>query len=123
MPWRARCVTCAGCVSTPPAERRPRANDSRPCWPEREVRDERPRAPGRSRGCGAAAAAAPARPGERDARSMIASLRGTLLERGEGCCVIETAGVGYLVQVSTATLVTLPAPGEEVRLHTRHIVR
>ena len=54
---------------------------------------------------------------------MIASLRGALLERGDGFCVIEAAGVGYMVQVSTATLVALPAPGEEVRLHTRHIVR
>jgi Holliday junction DNA helicase RuvA len=54
---------------------------------------------------------------------MIASLRGTLLERGDGFCVIEAAGVGYLVQVSTATLVSLPTQGEEVRLHTRHIVR
>ena len=54
---------------------------------------------------------------------MIASLRGILLERGEGYCVIEAAGVGYQVQVSTGTLVSLPAPGEEVSLHTRHIVR
>lgn len=54
---------------------------------------------------------------------MIASLRGILLERGDGYCVIEAAGVGYQVQVSTGTLVSLPGPGEEVRLHTRHIVR
>ncbi len=54
---------------------------------------------------------------------MIASLRGILLERGEGYCVIEAAGVGYQLHVSTATLGSLPAPGEEVFLHTRHIVR
>ena len=54
---------------------------------------------------------------------MIASLRGTLLERGDGFCVIEAAGVGYLVQVSTATLAALPEPGAEARVHTRHIVR
>jgi Holliday junction DNA helicase RuvA len=54
---------------------------------------------------------------------MIASLRGTLLERGDGFAVIEAGGVGYQVQVSTATLVSLPAVGDEVRLHTRHIVR
>lgn len=54
---------------------------------------------------------------------MIASLRGTLLERGDGFCVIEAGGVGYQVQVSTATLVALPAVGEEARLHTRHVVR
>lgn len=54
---------------------------------------------------------------------MIASLRGTLLERGDGFAIIEAGGVGYQVQVSTATLVSLPGVGEEVRLHTRHIVR
>ncbi len=54
---------------------------------------------------------------------MIASLHGTLLERGDGFVVIEAGGVGYLVQVSTATFAALPSPGEEVRLHTRHIVR
>ena len=54
---------------------------------------------------------------------MIASLRGTLLERGEGFVVVDAAGVGYQVHVTTGTLVSLPAVGEEVRLHTRHIVR
>lgn len=54
---------------------------------------------------------------------MIASLRGVLLERGEGWCVVEAGGVGYLVQVSAQTLAELPAPGAEVRLRTRHIVR
>lgn len=54
---------------------------------------------------------------------MIASLRGTLLERGEGWCVLEAGGVGYLVQVSSHTLAALPAPGGETRLRTRQIVR
>lgn len=54
---------------------------------------------------------------------MIASIRGTLLERGDGFCVIEAAGVGYLVQVSTPTLAALHEPGAEVSLHTRHVVR
>ena len=54
---------------------------------------------------------------------MIASIRGTLLARGEGFVVVEAAGVGYQVNVTTGTLVSLPAVGEEVRLHTRHIVR
>lgn len=54
---------------------------------------------------------------------MIASVRGTLLERGEGWCVIEAAGVGYHVHVSTHTLASLPASGQEVRLHTRQVVR
>jgi Holliday junction DNA helicase RuvA len=54
---------------------------------------------------------------------MIASVRGTLLERGEGFAVIEAGGVGYQLHVSTATLAALPAVGNEVRLHTRHIVR
>ena len=54
---------------------------------------------------------------------MIASIRGTLLERGEGFAVVEAGGVGYQVHVTTGTLVSLPAVGGEVRLHTRHIVR
>ena len=54
---------------------------------------------------------------------MIASIRGTLLERGEGFALVEAGGVGYQVHVTTGTLVSLPAVGGEVRLHTRHIVR
>jgi Holliday junction DNA helicase RuvA len=54
---------------------------------------------------------------------MIASIRGILLERGDASCIVEAAGVGYLVQVSAQTLADLPAQGTEVRLLTRHIVR
>ena len=54
---------------------------------------------------------------------MIASVRGTLLEHGEGWCVIEAGGVGYHVHVSTHTLASLPPSGQEVRLRTRQVVR
>ena len=54
---------------------------------------------------------------------MIASVRGALLERGEGWCVIEAAGVGYHVHVSSHTLASLPAAGQDVRLRTRQVVR
>jgi Holliday junction DNA helicase RuvA len=54
---------------------------------------------------------------------VIASLRGTLAEKGAGTCVIEAAGVGYLVLVSTHTLAKLPERGAEVHLRTRQIVR
>ena len=54
---------------------------------------------------------------------MIASVRGILLERGEGYVVVEASGVGWLVQVTSGTMVALPAVGDEVQLHTRHIVR
>jgi Holliday junction DNA helicase RuvA len=54
---------------------------------------------------------------------VIAAIRGTVLERGDGFVVIEAGGVGYQVQVTTATLVSLPAVGAEATLHTRHIVR
>ena len=43
---------------------------------------------------------------------MIASLRGTLLERGEGFVVVEAGGVGYQVHVTTGTLVSRPGPGD-----------
>jgi len=54
---------------------------------------------------------------------MIASLRGTLLEKGPGACVVEAGGVGYLVQLSTHTAAGLPAAGAPVFLRTRQIVR
>ncbi len=54
---------------------------------------------------------------------MIASVRGTLLERGDGWCVVEAGGVGYHVHVSTQTLAALPTEGGEVRLRTRQVVR
>jgi len=54
---------------------------------------------------------------------VIAALRGTLLERGEGWCVVEAGGVGYHVHVSTPTLAALPPDGAEVRLRTRQVVR
>ena len=54
---------------------------------------------------------------------MIASVRGVVLEKADGLCVVEAGGVGYAIQVSTATLASVPEPGGEVRLHTRHIVR
>jgi len=54
---------------------------------------------------------------------MIASVRGAVLERGDGFVVIEAGGVGYQVHVTTGTLVSLPAVGEQATLHTRHIVR
>ena len=54
---------------------------------------------------------------------MIASLRGTLLESGDGWCVIEAGGVGYHVHVSSHTLAALPNEGAEARLRTRQVVR
>ena len=54
---------------------------------------------------------------------MIASVRGVLLELGDGTIIVESAGVGYELHISMATRAALPAPGHEVRLHTRHIVR
>lgn len=54
---------------------------------------------------------------------MIASVRGTLLERGDGFVVVEVGGVGYHVHVSTHTQAALPSIGAEVFLRTRHIVR
>ena len=54
---------------------------------------------------------------------MIASLRGTLLEKTPGTCVLEAGGVGYLVQVSSHTAAGLPAAGQPVFLRMRQIVR
>jgi len=54
---------------------------------------------------------------------MIASLRGVLAEKEPGHCVIETAGVGYRVSVSSHTARALPEVGEPVFLHTHQVVR
>lgn len=42
---------------------------------------------------------------------MIESLKGELLEKGEGHAVVECHGVGYLLQISSGTLAALPAKG------------
>ena len=47
---------------------------------------------------------------------MIASLRGTLLEKNPDTVVIEAGGVGYAVTVTVAAQRALPAPGAEARL-------
>lgn len=54
---------------------------------------------------------------------MIASLRGTLAEVRGGECVVEVAGVGYQVHVSSHTFAALPPVGHEVFLRTRQVVR
>jgi len=54
---------------------------------------------------------------------MIASVRGTLAEKSGGACVIEAAGVGYLIQISSHTAQILPDRGEDVFLRTRQVVR
>jgi Holliday junction DNA helicase RuvA len=54
---------------------------------------------------------------------MIASLRGTLLEKTTGACVVEAGGVGYWVSVSTHTAQELPERGNPVFLRTRQVVR
>ncbi len=55
---------------------------------------------------------------------MIGSLRGTLLDRGpDGELLIEVAGVGYRVQVTPSTSVTIGGIDGEVFVHTHHAVR
>lgn len=54
---------------------------------------------------------------------MIASVRGVILEKGDGFCVVEAGGVGYQIQITTHALAMLPEPGGEARLLTRHVVR
>lgn len=55
---------------------------------------------------------------------MIGSLRGRLLERSsEAELLIEVGGLGYRVQVTPSTAVSLGESGEEVFMHTHHAVR
>ena len=54
---------------------------------------------------------------------MIASVRGEILSRLGGEVVIEAAGVGYRMAVSTQTLTSVPAAGESARLFTHLVLR
>jgi len=55
---------------------------------------------------------------------MIGSLRGTLLDRGpDGELLVEVYGVGYRVQVTPSTSVTIGAVDGDVFVHTHHAVR
>ena len=55
---------------------------------------------------------------------MIGSLRGRLLDRGpDGELLIEVGGVGYRVQVTPSTSVTIGEIDGEVFVHTHHAVR
>jgi holliday junction DNA helicase RuvA len=54
---------------------------------------------------------------------MIASIRGPVVTRLPGDVVIEAAGVGYRLNVSTETLAALPRAGEQATLLTHLILR
>lgn len=55
---------------------------------------------------------------------MIGSLRGTLLARlADGELVVEVSGLGYRVQATPATAASVGVLGDDVFLHTCHIVR
>jgi Holliday junction DNA helicase RuvA len=54
---------------------------------------------------------------------MIALIRGEVVVRLPGEVVIEAAGVGYRMAVSSETLASVPAAGEQGRLFTHLILR
>ena len=54
---------------------------------------------------------------------VIASIRGPVVTRLPGDVVIEAAGVGYRLNVSTETLASLPRAGEQATLLTHLILR
>lgn len=51
---------------------------------------------------------------------MIAYLNGQLASKQEDECILDVQGVGYLVEISSQTLETLPANGENVKLLIYH---
>src|ERR1700722_398170 len=55
--------------------------------------------------------------------NMIAHLRGRLLWKHPNQAVVETAGVGYEVNISVPTFSELPANGSDVSLHIHTHVR
>ncbi|HSP58967.1 MAG TPA: Holliday junction branch migration protein RuvA [Halomonas sp.] len=54
---------------------------------------------------------------------MIGRLRGTLLEKQPPWLVVDVSGVGYELEASMNTLVSLPASGEPVSIYTHLVVR
>lgn len=54
---------------------------------------------------------------------MIGRIRGTLLEKQAPELLVDVAGVGYEIQAPMTTIYQLPAPGENVVLHTHLVVR
>ena len=54
---------------------------------------------------------------------MIASVSGTVIARRPGEVVIEAAGVGYRLAVSSETLGGAPGVGEQAMLHTHLVLR
>ena len=54
---------------------------------------------------------------------MIGRLSGTLLEKHPPTLLVDTNGVGYLVDVPMSTFYDLPAVGERVTLLTQQVVR
>jgi Holliday junction DNA helicase RuvA len=54
---------------------------------------------------------------------VIASVRGEVLERRPDHVVIEAAGVGYRLAISTETLRAVPASGKETTLHAHLVAR
>ncbi len=54
---------------------------------------------------------------------MYAYIKGTLEEITEDNIVVETAGIGYNVKVSTTTAEILPPCGSEVKIYTYTLVR
>jgi Holliday junction DNA helicase RuvA len=54
---------------------------------------------------------------------MIASVRGDVLVRRPDHVVIESAGVGYRLTVSTETLKAVPARGKQATLHAHLVAR
>ena len=54
---------------------------------------------------------------------MIASLQGTVAQRGPDSLVLDVHGVGYLVSIGARTAAQLPHPGQPVHLHTYTYVR
>jgi holliday junction DNA helicase RuvA len=54
---------------------------------------------------------------------MIATVRGEVISRFAGEVVIEAAGVGYKLAVSSETLASVSAAGEQARLFTHLVLR
>jgi Holliday junction DNA helicase RuvA len=66
---------------------------------------------------------AAAAPGAPEGLRVIASVRGEVLSRLPGDVVVEAAGVGYRLAVSSETLSDVPRVGERATLHAHLVLR
>ena len=114
-PARTRCSAWSGPCSACPSRRRPTTPPTRSRWRSATAAAAATGRRSTLAGRGAARAGS--------GRRMIAAVRGEVMVRRPDHVVIDAAGVGYRLAVSSETLKAVPAAGSEAFLHAELIAR